>query len=96
MARVRTWKISDDFWNAVKPLVPASRRAATRAYRRKPGGGRKPKYDDRTYFAAIVYVLRTGIIWNALPREKFGGLGSSALHKSYDFGFFRDLCGIFH
>jgi transposase len=31
----------------------------------------------------MVYVLRTGIIWNALPREKFGGLSSSALHDKF-------------
>jgi transposase len=35
------------------------------------------------YFAGIVYVLRTGIIWNAFPREKFGGLGSSGLHARF-------------
>jgi transposase len=35
------------------------------------------------YFAGIVYVLRTGIIWSAFPREKFGGLGSSALHARF-------------
>jgi transposase len=38
---------------------------------------------DRMYFAGIVYVLRTRIIWNAFPREKFGGLGSSALHDRF-------------
>jgi hypothetical protein len=31
----------------------------------------------------MVYVLRTGIIWNAFPREKFEGLGSSALHARF-------------
>jgi transposase len=35
------------------------------------------------FFAGIIYVLRTGIIWNAFPREKFGGLGSSALHARF-------------
>jgi hypothetical protein len=34
-----------------------------RDYRRKPGGGKKATYSDRTYFAGIVYVLRTGVIW---------------------------------
>ena len=27
--------------------------------------------------------LTTGIIWNALPREKFGGMSSSALHDKF-------------
>ncbi|MDO4585434.1 MAG: hypothetical protein Q4D62_15205 [Planctomycetia bacterium] len=31
----------------------------------------------------MVYVLRTGIIGNALPREKLGGLGASALHHRF-------------
>ncbi len=81
--RVRTWEISDGLWSRVEPLLAKHRRDPARAYRRKPGGGRKPGYGDRVYFSAIVYVLRTGIIWNALPREKFGGLGSSALHARF-------------
>ena len=75
MARIKTWEISDEFWNLVEPLIPKSPRIAGKSYNRKPGGGRKPKYANRLYFSAIVYVLRTGIIWNALPREKFEGLG---------------------
>ena len=43
----------------------------------------------------MVYILRTGTIRNALPREKFGGLGSSALHHKFQqwtrAGFFREL-----
>ena len=83
--RIKTWEISDELWKKVAPLIPdaAQRRDASRTYKRKPGGGRKPIYGDRVYFSAIVYVLRTGIIWNALPREKFGGLGSSALHERF-------------
>ena len=83
MARVQTWEISDEFWRLVEPLIPTSARTAEKTYRRKPGGGRKRKYSDRLYFAAIVYVLRTGIIWNALPREKFEGLGSAAVHRKF-------------
>ena len=83
MARVKTWEISDAFWELVKPLIPTSPRVDEQEYRRKPGGGRKRKYSDRLYFTAIVYVLRTGIIWNALPREKFEGLGSAAVHRKF-------------
>ena len=83
MARVKTWEISDGFWALVEPLIPTSPRVDEQEYRRKPGGGRKRKYSDRLYFAAIVYVLRTGIIWNALPREKFEGLGSAAVHRKF-------------
>lgn len=95
MARIKTWEISDAFWALVEPLIPRSPRAEDKIYKRRPGGGRKPKYSDRLYFAAIVYVLRTGIIWNALPREKFAGLGSAAVHSKFQqwarAGVFRNL-----
>jgi transposase len=45
--------------------------------------------------SAWVYVLRTGLQWNALPREKFEGFGSSALHAKFQqwerAGFFLTL-----
>jgi transposase len=95
MARIRTWEVSDEFWELAKPLIPKSPRKPGKVYKRMPGGGRKAKYSDRLYFAAIVYVLRTGIIWNALPREKFEGLGSGALHRKFQHwasaGFFVSL-----
>ena len=53
----------------LEPLLPETRRDPSRTYKRKPGGGRKPRYSDRLYFQAIVYVLRNGLIWNELPRE---------------------------
>lgn len=83
MARKKTWEISDDFWALVEPLIPQTPRIPGKTYKRKAGGGRKPKYENRTYFEAIVYVLRTGIIWNALPRKTFGGLGSAAVHAKF-------------
>jgi len=83
MARTRPWTVSNDFWALVEPLIPASRRDPGRHYRRKPGGGRKAAYSDRLYFSGIVYVLRTGIQWNAFPRKAFEGLGSSALHTRF-------------
>ena len=95
MPRIRTWEISDDFWNLVEPLIPQNLRSPEKTYKRKPGGGRKPQYSNRVYFSAIVYVLRTGIIWNALPREKFEGLGSTAVHHKFlqwaAVGFFQKL-----
>ncbi len=95
MPRIQTWEISDDLWCLVEPLIPKSPRTPLKVYKRKPGGGRKARYSDRQYFAAIVYVLRTGIIWNALPREKFGGLGSAAVHRKFQHwaavGFFLSL-----
>lgn len=65
MARTTPWKVSDALWERVKPLIPPRPP--------RPKGGRPPA-DDREMFAAMVYVLRTGIQWNALPRE----LGASS------------------
>ncbi len=83
--RTKPWEVSDELWAIVEPLIPTQEelRDPNKGYKRKTGGGRKRKYDDRTYFAGIIYVLRTGIMWNAFPREKFGGLGSSALHNRF-------------
>jgi transposase len=95
MARIKTWEISNEFWELVEPLIPKDLRNKNKSYKRKSGGGRKPRYSDRVYFAGIVYVLRTGIIWNAFPRGAFQGLGSSALHSKFqqwaDAGFFETL-----
>ncbi|WP_084312962.1 transposase [Desulfobulbus elongatus] len=69
MARIKTWEISDAFWAIVEPLIPTDLREAGKEYTRKPGGGRKPKYSNRLFFSAIVYVLRTGMVHpaNAYP-----------------------------
>src|SRR5438874_6949226 len=83
MTRTRPWEVSDEWWEKVKSLIPP---APSRAQ-----GGR-PRMDDRQAFAAIIYVLRTGIQWNALPRE----LGaSSTVHDRFQeweqAGFFKAL-----
>ena len=67
----------------MQPLIPTNPRVAHKTYQRQQGGGRKPKYSNHLYFSAMVYVLRNGIIWNALPREKFGAMSSSALHDKF-------------
>jgi transposase len=74
-ARSKSWEVSDEFWAVVEPLIPARRRPSGRKYRRKPGGGRKPLL-PRVVFAGIVYVLRTGIQWKALPKSQFGSPSS--------------------
>jgi len=80
-ARLESWEVSDAFWERVEPLVPQRpARRARRKYQRNPGGGRKPK-EPRQVFEAIVYVLRTGCQWKALPRERFGS--ASAIHKRF-------------
>ena len=93
--RLKTWEITDDFWNKVESNIPTHPRIPGKSYRRKPGGGKKARYSDRLYFSAIVYVLPTGIIWNALPRLQFDNITSQAVHKKFmqwsRAGFFQKL-----
>lgn len=79
-SRLPAWEVSDDFWQRVEPLLPGRQRDAAKSYVRKTGGGRKPKY-PRLVFEGIVFVLRTGCQWKALPRERFGS--ASAIHKRF-------------
>ena len=79
---IQSWEVSDAFIQRVKPLIPYPKRDPKKKYKRKPGAGRKP-IDYRKVFSAIVYVLRTGIQWKALPKERFGS--PSAIHR-----YFRD------
>jgi transposase len=72
--------VSDEFWAAVEPMVPVSTRPTHRNFVREAGGGRKAK-PARLVFEAIIYVLRTGCPWKALPSERFGS--ASAIHKRY-------------
>ena len=82
MPKIQSWEVSDSFWERVEPLLPPRlERPKDRQYLRKPGGGRKP-LDQRKVFAGIVYVLRTGCQWKAVPKEMFGS--GSAIH-----GYFR-------
>ena len=79
MAQIKSWTISDAFWGKVEPLIPARMRPQGCIYQRQPGAGRKPM-SARQIFSAIVYVLRTGCQWKALPRE-FGS--ASAVHAHF-------------
>ncbi|GAA4887021.1 IS5 family transposase [Pseudonocardia benzenivorans] len=60
--------VSDELWALVEPLLPKQR---------KPKRGRtgRPRVPDRAALAGIVFVLRTGISWNALPPELGCGSG---------------------
>jgi transposase len=89
---IKSWEVSDAFWEIVEPLTPQVKRNKEKHYKRKPGGGRKP-IEARKVFSAIVYVLRTGIQWKALPKEVFGS--PSAIHRYFREwereGFFLEL-----
>ena len=78
MAQIKSWTVSDPLWAKVEPLVPIKQRQQGRRYQRKPGAGRKPMA-ARCIFSAIVYVLRTGCQWKALPKE-YGSASAVHLH----------------
>jgi transposase len=52
--------VSDDLWAAIEPLLPSEPP--------KPKGGR-PRCDDRAVLMGIIFILRSGIPWEMLPRE---------------------------
>ena len=90
--RVQSWEVTDELWAVAAPLVPErKRRSRKKKYARKAGGGRKA-LDPRLVFEGIVFVLRTGIQWKALPKS-YGA--SSSVHKYFqewrEAGFFKAL-----
>ena len=52
--------VTDELWAAIEPLLPSEPP--------QPRGGR-PRGDDRVALAGIIFVLRSGIPWEMLPRE---------------------------
>ena len=52
--------VSDELWAAIKPLLPSEPP--------KPRGG-QPRRNDRLALSGIIFVLRSGIPWEMLPRE---------------------------
>ena len=61
--------VDDDLWSVVETLIPKRRR------RRGHRAGRKP-IPDRAVLTGILFVLRSGIPWNMLPKEMGCGSGS--------------------
>ena len=60
--------VSDELWEMIKPLLPAPKP------RRFRYPGRKPM-DRRAVLTGIVFVLRSGIPWEMLPKEMGCGSG---------------------
>lgn len=60
--------IPDELWERVAPLLPEG-----------PGGGRDRK-PNRPILSGVVYRLKTGCQWKALPRE-FGS--GSTVHRRF-------------
>ena len=66
------WHIPDDLWSLIAPLLGPEK---------PPGSRGRPPTPYRLVFDAIVYVLRTGCQWQALPRHEYAP--PSTVHGVY-------------
>jgi transposase len=69
--------LSDELWTLIQPLLPPPKP------RRRKHPGRKP-LEDRCALTGILYVLRTGIPWEYLPKEMGCGSGMTCWRKLRD------------
>jgi transposase len=70
-----TLLVPDELWSMVAPLLPAPRP--------RPTGGRPP-VDNRAALAGIIFVLKSGIPWEMLPREMGCGCGMTCWRRLRD------------
>lgn len=68
--------LPDELWNEIEPLLPPAAPAS-------PKGGRPP-VDNRAALRGIIFVDRTGIPWQMIPKEVFGVSGSSCWRRFRD------------
>ena len=67
--------VSDTLWETIAPLIPPAPP--------KPKGG-APRVPDRAVLGGIIFVLRSGIPWQMLPREMGCGSGSTCWRRLRD------------
>lgn len=66
--------IDDALWARIEPLLPKPRRRRGRAMGR-------PRVPDRAALTGIVFVLRSGLPWQMLPKEMGCGSGSTCWRR---------------
>jgi transposase len=64
--------ITDELWETIEPLLPPEPP--------KPQGGR-PRIDNRAVLTGIVFVLKSGIPWEMLPKEMGCGSGMTCWRR---------------
>jgi transposase len=77
--------LTDELWAVIEPLLPKERP--------KPKGGR-PRVNDRAALTGILFVLKTGIPWEMLPKEMGCGSGMTCwrrLKEWHEAGVWRRL-----
>lgn len=67
--------VSDALWEIIEPLLPK--------WKQSPRGGRPP-VGDREALTGILFVLKTGIPWEELPREMGCGCGMTCWRRLRD------------
>jgi transposase len=81
----RSWRITDELWEKIEPLLPAGKP--------HPLGCHNPPVDKRRAMEAILFVMRTGCQWNAL--NETGICSSSSAHRRFqewtEAGVFRKM-----
>lgn len=65
------WRLPDDLWTEIQPLLPAEK---------APGTPGRPVVPLRQVLDGILHVLRTGCQWKAVPKE-FGS--GSTCHRRF-------------
>ena len=60
--KLASWELPSPLWKVLELLIPSKTRPI----------GRPREVDFRQILSGIFYVLRTGIQWQACPREKYG------------------------
>ena len=67
--------VTEELWEIIEPLLPPEAP--------KPRGGR-PRVPDRAALAGIIFVLKSGIPWEMLPKEMGCGSGSTCWRRLRD------------
>ena len=65
--------VSDELWATIAPLLPPKPA--------HPKGGRPFTVSDRAALAGIIFVLKTGLQWEYLPREMGCGCGMTCWRR---------------
>ncbi len=66
------WRVPDELWALIAPVLGSEK---------PPGTVGRPARPFRQIFDGILYVLRTGCQWHALPRQSFGP--ASTVHARF-------------
>src|SRR5215210_1269246 len=77
--------VTDELWEAIEPLLPPEPPKPT---------GVRPRVPDRAALAGLIFVLKSGIPWEMLPKEMGCGSGSTCWRRLRDWqeaGVWREL-----